>query len=609
MNDSPRLLPARPGLSLEAALYLLLFLAALAVRLLHLGAHPLNDAEAREALAALAQMRGGVADALAGAHSPAYFFFTYLSFFLFDASDATARVGPALAGAALVLVPALFREALGRATALVMSGLLVVSASLLAASRSADGTIFAVLALGLTLGALWRYARGGPKLWLFTGAVALGLGLASGGDFLLGALAFGLVAVIWRFTGPDRGEALRGLAARVWGERRAFLITVALSAVFIATVALLALRGLGVLFDSWLTALAAFSPATTGGRQPLEVLLFLVVNEPLLLVFGLLGAWRAFRTGHALGQALAWFSLAALALLVLYTGRQVADVVWVALPLAALAAWALTGLLHDIWTPAEWPLAAAQAGLTTALLGFALLNVAGLAESSRLNPSEFTVINVPIMGQVFQVPALAQLGIAFLAVTLTLVIAYLLALGWSAVAARLGLVLAGAGCLLAMSFGAAWGVTQLRPGSPAELWWAQPASADVRRMLLTLGDVSNYAVGNTHDIEVTVQAADDGLLAWALRDFPHASFVDRLDPVITSPVVIAPLDTTSNPTLGSAYVGQGFDLRSTWTLDLSRPEWVTWLAFRAAPTQVNEPVVLWVRQDVQQLQSAGGTGN
>ena len=281
---------------------------------------------------------------------------------------------------------------------------------------------------------------------------------------------------------------------------------------------------------------------------------------------------------------------------------------WVALPLAALAAWALTDLLRDIWTPAEWPLAAAQAGLTTALLGFALLNVAGLAQSSLNAGAEFPVMGVPILGQVYQVPALAQLGIALLAVTLVFVIAYLLALGWSAVAARLGLVLAGAGFLLAMTIGAGWGVTQLRPGSPAELWWAQPASADVRRLMQTLGDVSTYSVGNTHDIEVTVQAADDGLLAWALRDFPHATFVDRLDPVITSPVVIAPLDTTSNPTLGSAYVGQGFDLRATWTADLSRPEWVTWLAFRAAPTQVNEPVVLWVRQDVQQLQTPG-TGN
>src|SRR5215203_4001936 len=123
MNASPRLIPARSGLSLEGALYLAVFLLALALRLLNLGAHPLNDAEARSALAVLAQLRGG-AEAAAGSNSPAYFFFTYLSFFLFGASDATARLGPVLAGAALVLVPALFREALGRATALVMSLLL-----------------------------------------------------------------------------------------------------------------------------------------------------------------------------------------------------------------------------------------------------------------------------------------------------------------------------------------------------------------------------------------------------------------------------------------------------------------------------------------------------
>jgi hypothetical protein len=52
-------------------------------------------------------------------------------------------------------------------------------------------------------------------------------------------------------------------------------------------------------------------------------------------------------------------------------------------------------------------------------------------------------------------------------------------------------------------------------------------------------------------------------------------------------------------------VGQDFYVNATWSLDLSITEWVTWLAYRATPTLAAEPVILWVRQDVAQLQSTG----
>src|SRR6185295_4554979 len=106
--------------------------------------------------------------------------------------------------------------------------------------------------------------------------------------------------------------------------------------------------------------------------------------------------------------------------------------------------------------------------------------------------------------------------------------------GWSEASARLGLLLAGSGLLLAMTVGAGWGLTQLRPGSPAELWWQSPAAPQVRVMMQVLGNVSNFTVGMPQDIEVTVQAPPHGLLGWALRDYPRAAFVDRLDPVINS---------------------------------------------------------------------------
>jgi hypothetical protein len=603
MNDTQR-----PTVTLEAFVYGLIVLAALGVRLAQLGAHPLNDLEAREALTVLHHLRG-VADANLEPHSPAYLFFTFFSFLLFGASEATARLGPALAGAGLVLVPALFRDQLGRGGALVASGLLAISSSVLAASRSADGTLFAVLGLALAAGgllqalAMRRAGRAGAASWLYVASAALGLGLAAGGTFWFGAVAVALTVLTLRWTQPESREWLADVWAWLRSERRTFPLTVVLSALLIATVGFTYLRGLGALVDGWTAWLGGFSPAALG-RLPSLLLIFLLAYEPLVVVFGLIGAVRSFLSRQPLGQALTWFSVIAMAELVLYSGRSLLDVVWVTLPLSLLAGYALHGLFVNLWSRRELALAGAQAGISVVLAVFALLNVAAFAELVKNNGLGQSAYPVNILGQSVSLAPEVQLGVAGLALALIAVVAYLVSLGWSRRAAGLGLLWAVTGFLLAINVSASWGLTQLRPGSPAELWWEQPASDDVNRFMQTLTSVSNFAVGNPHDVQVTVQAPSTGLLAWAMRDFPHAAFVDRLDPVITSPVVITPSDQ-KNPTLGSSYVGQRFSLRATWTPDLSLPEWIGWAAYRRAPAEKVDPAILWVRQDIQQLKSTG----
>ena len=604
MNDTQR-----PTLNLEVFLYGLIVVAALALRLANLGAHPLNDVEAREALTVLHQLRG-LADGNLEPHSPAYFFFTYFSFLLFGASEATARLGPALAGAALVLAPVLFRDQLGRGSALAASAVLAFSSSLVAASRSADGTVFAVLGLAMAVGALWRaqalrsQERPGAGRWLYVASAALGLGLAAGGTFWFGALALALTVLGLRWTQPETRAHLAETWASLRAGRRAFPLTVALSTLLIATVGLIYLRGLGALVDSWTAWLAGFSP-TAAGRLPLLLLVFLLAYEPLVLVFGIFGAVRAFRARQPVGQVLTWFSVIALAELVLYSGRSLFDLLWVTAPLSLLAGYALYEMFVALWSRRALALAGAQAGISVVLAVFALLNVASFAELVKNNPSGGATFDINVLGQSVGLSPVAELVVAGLALVLIVVVAYLVSLGWSRRAAGLGLLWAGTGLLLAMTVSAGWGLTQVRPGSPGELWWENPASDDVNRLMQTLGSVSNFSVGNPHDIQVTVQAPSNGLLAWALRDFPHAAFVDRLDPVITSPVVITPSDQ-KNPTLGSSYVGQRFSLRSAWAPNLSLPGWIGWVAYRRAPAPQVDPAILWVRQDIQHLKSTGG---
>jgi hypothetical protein len=589
-----------PTLTVEGALYAALFAGALALRLARLGAQPLTDEEARQALIALAAVRGGAAALPA---SPAYFAFTYLHFFLFGASEAVARLAPALAGAGLALTPSLFRGVLGRGGALAASALLALATTLVAASRSADGAILAVFGLALGAGALWRLAETGARRWLVVGALGLSVAIASGGVFLHGILALVVTLLILRLTQPESVVALRGALAPLAALWRALAIAVVVALLLIITLAGLYLNGLGALVASWTAWLGGFGPGAAG-RNPQLLPVFLISYDPLLLVFGAVGAWLAARRGHRQAQGLAWFSLASFALAVFYPGRELLDLVWPAASLAVLAGWALSALVADAWAREEWPLAAMQVGIGFVLAMFALLNVAAYAEVTRGGRLAAPMLVTTFLGRSITIAAEAQLAVAGLALALVLLVAYLFAMGWSERASRLGLVLTGVAVLLPATLAAGWGVTQSRAAQAGELWWPKPASTDIWRLMTTLGQVSNSSVGNTTDIEVTVQASDTGVLRWLLRDFPNAVFVDRLGPEMISPVVITPVNE-ENPTLGSSYVGQDFDLNSAWVAPESLADWVSWAAYRRTRAVQAEPVILWVRQDVQQLTSTG----
>src|SRR5574340_60049 len=94
----------------ETAFFLLALLIGLAVRLIGLGARPLTDQEATWALQAL-NVASGTHPAV-GSNS-VYVALTATLFFAFGgASNALARLIPALAGSALILIPMLFRERL-----------------------------------------------------------------------------------------------------------------------------------------------------------------------------------------------------------------------------------------------------------------------------------------------------------------------------------------------------------------------------------------------------------------------------------------------------------------------------------------------------------------
>jgi uncharacterized protein (TIGR03663 family) len=113
-------------------------------------------------------------------HGPFQFFGTALTFFLSGgASDYTVRVFPALFGVALIILPFFFRHRLGRPGALLASGLIAFSPTLLYFSRFARNDIYvAVFTLGVVI-SLWRYIDERKPLFLYSGAALLGLSFAT----------------------------------------------------------------------------------------------------------------------------------------------------------------------------------------------------------------------------------------------------------------------------------------------------------------------------------------------------------------------------------------------------------------------------------------------
>lgn len=574
---TPRTDP-RPRLTLEAGLYALIAVLAAALRIYHLGGHPLNEAEAREALAAFRFLQG---DAGPLPLSPAYASLTTILFLLLGSSEAIARLTPALAGVALVLTPALFKRDLGRPTALIASALLAISPTLIASSRTAGGQTLAALALALALAGWLSFRQTGDRRWFLLAAGSLGAGLASGPAFFTGVAGLVIGWAVMRLSGlrPDLpgadSEVMKGNLGR------AALVGIG-TLVGVGALGLIYRPGLGGLGNSIVVWAGGFRPGSSD--YPLgSIPLALVTYELLSLVFGAVGLATAWFAKDGRVQAAGYLAVGAYLFVLLYPGRAVADLAWVILPWAPVAASLLARLVQAPRDPEErWALAG-HVTVVVVLAAFMWLNLADYARAAQPNADPANNTRLMLV--------LATLG-------LIVVITALFAAGWARDVAARGLGWGAAIALGLYTLGAGWGLAQLRPAAAAEIWNARPVMDGLPLLVSTVNDVSNRSAGTPWDIDVVLRADRTSAMGWAFRGFPKARFVPELGATIADPVVIAPLEDQS-PALGSAYVGQSFAVTESLPDSRLAPDnWIDWLVFRNAEVQRSH-VVLWVRQDVQ----------
>jgi len=552
----------------EIALYVLIFLAALAARLIQLGQPPLLESEAHWAYQAWQLSQG---ESIPVASQVGYLSATEGLFSLFIGSNFLARFWPALTGSLLVWLPFLLRKDLSRVPALVLAGGLALDPSLVPVSRLSGSPMPALVFLALALGAF--HAKKIPWSLFF-----LVLALFAGPAFWLGLLFLFVAVLVNRFLG------LFNLREYIQSRLKSFhekpggwlpgIIPPLLGILLIGTFFLRNYQGLG----AWTGSLMEFalSWGDTGVIGSGRFIVYFALNNPLALIFGTLGFIHAWRTGDSLGKALSiWFVVSLLGLLI-YPSRLAVDLIWLVIPLWAAAAIEMVRLFQ--LAPSNW--------VTWCMSALVVV----LASLNWLT----------FIGMIFQ--ALTQnallLGLGLMAASLALLVlsSAIVASEWGWNTAWKGLVGGAVIALLLYLVGSLSLDAYVMDKDPRSIFSDGSGSGQMELLVDSIADASITATGRPESIPGAVVGGSD-TLRWALREYEGFDYLVSLVPGIDYPILI----TTSQgdfQALQENYRGQDFVLSSAPGWGRILPDnWISWIAFRKGPI-VSESLILWVRNDI-----------
>ncbi|MGC1374588.1 MAG: hypothetical protein WA821_00065 [Anaerolineales bacterium] len=576
MTDSSR----RPNL--ETILFILAVFLAFALRLLHLGELPLSDEEARWAMQAF--------DFTKGLHpvigpQPAYVLLTALVFYIFHASNFAARLIPALAGAALVFAPRFFRDRLGSKVALVLAFALALEPGLLAVSRQAGSPIMVLSAVVFA----WGFWRAGN---LRGAGIMAGLALLSGPLLWPGLVGLAITYFLSRSLLPAPDQEASDTEKQPLFDRQKLTTAGAYALgtyLVIGSLFLLATGGLSAGLASLPAYLSGWVPTDAGGVPGLYLLLALVVYDFFAVVLAAINLVRGIRQQDWLTISLGLWMAVALAIALVYPSRQVADLVWVLIPLWSLAALEFARYLNPI-KDGVWETLGMMA-LTIAILIFALFNFLTIAVSPlNMNDVMRNIGSIALTnGQIYWSVVLGSLLLLGASVAL---VGY----GWSKDVAFQG---ATWGLLIAFVFytmSASMAAANLRTRTTQELWAPGPQTVQAVALSNQMDDFSDWDVGVIQSLDVFVSGIDSPALRWVLRDW-DATYSSA--PTLTgTPSFVVASSQLSAPELTSAYRGQEFVWRGYPSWDTIQPsDWLRWAISHNVPS-VQEKVVLWTRSDI-----------
>ena len=184
----------------EKALYLLIFLIAVATRFWNLGAYAMSHDECSHSLFSYYLYNGTGYEHNPMMHGPFLYHIIALGYFLFGDSDFTARIMPALFGVLAVMSPLLMRRWLGRWGALLASIGVLLSPIILFYSRMVWMDIFALDFVIVMVAAMFHFFHKRKPGWMYAGAAALMLAITTKETaFLFGLLGvtFLIALLLW----------------------------------------------------------------------------------------------------------------------------------------------------------------------------------------------------------------------------------------------------------------------------------------------------------------------------------------------------------------------------------------------------------------------------
>lgn len=559
-------------LSIETALYLAAFLLALGFRLMRLGDLPMGDREASLALQALELSRHGQ---VAGSGAPGYLSLTAILFFLLGESSWLARFFPMLAGSLLVLVPALFKNQLGKAAAVAFSFLLAVDPVLVASSRQVDARMLSVLALMAGLGFWLRRDA------LKTG-IALGFAALCGVPFWLeaaGLLLAWLIVRAFRFKDFGNPESNVGAYDDVQPVVKSRVDVKTLALWGVGT--LLAVGSLFLIKPALLggaaEGLAEFARGFIGSPAGIPLGLFLIaglVSAPLGWLLAAAETVESLRKHEQTGFFLAIWWGTAVILALIYPARQAMDWVMPAIPSLALASRFLVRILQ---IRGEKTAFYAYAILSIVLMGSIWLN--GVGVISAWNEAEQNARLATLLASVF----------------LLLAATFLVIWGWGLSLTGRGFRLGVAGILLLAVCSNAWRAAGLGTLPENELLRLDPYVKDGLLLSATLSDLSLWKTGGAKALDIGVMGLDNPALRWLLRQHHSVTYAEGYS---THPPSLLVTPKRSELGLSAPYSGQAL----TWTSvpaweQFSTSQWMKWLAFREAPL-IKQTIQVWARSDV-----------
>ena len=340
--------------------------------------------------------------------------------------------------------------------------------------------------------------------------------------------------------------------------------------------------------NAWISTLPLYLAGwvTPSGIPASRLLAALLFYEPLPLIFAAVTVIRMLkdkflddlRPQGILLFTLLWLVIT-LFLVLAYPSRQVADLIWVIVPMWVLAS---QELVKAASFKQMHPLSLAQACLIFILAGLIWITL----ESSLLTAGT----NINLLG----LRLIILLGIIAMGVLTTILVTW----GWSWQVSRAGLTWGLIAILLVYTVSMLWGANQLRSHLPQELWFPPPATGQAKLLVRTIDDLSNWNAGFPGDIDI-LSTYDLPSIRWILRDYHQTRFLTDLPPG-EQPSIIIGKATDDNPTLQAAYRGQDF----AWSIS---PDWkgalpaqiLRWFTSREAPLKT-ELLTLWARSDLFQ---------